>query len=1076
MGKELTKKIEDLTRSVCQAEYILSKDHCRDLARGSVRELMPREKACVPGQNFQLLRVDKIVYDDKENNLDKLTTVYSALSAFSDTALVTIIHGSRTETQLYCGVVYRGNEPDGRKRGFDLFDTVLHSNFPGISAAPVPVDEWKEKDGKRGICNPALLENIFPPEAQASTIGKRPPKYVSAITGVAAPRREEFFRNEEYIQGLERLMDAMRGKEYTVILLADCLSQDRVTALRQDYEDIATRLSPFAQLQKSVSKAAGLTDTAGFSSGLSESVNHSVSHSDTHTESESSTHTVGVNASVSKGVQVGASAEIVSVSESLGFNMGASYSYAKSKSKSDAHTDGETDGWGATTSLQESLSRAVSLTETEGLQITVQNQTVKGLLDRVEEQIKRLRACQDFGLFDFGAYFIADERAVAEAAAANYQALMRGENSSIEASALNTWSGADADKIMSALRRFSHPSVLIPDFSQPPLKDGRPAIAVSPTSLVSGRELAIHMGLPKRSVPGVAVDRCAEFARQVLTLDGAVTMGMALGHIVHMRAEDKEQKVLLNRKSLTGHTFITGSTGSGKSNTVYWMLDQLTRDEDVHFMVIEPAKGEYKDAFGGRKDVSVYGTNPRRSPLLRLNPFSFPCKGDNAIHVLEHLDRLVEVFNACWPMYAAMPAVLKDAMERAYQACGWSLIRSEWAGKEPRFPGFDDLLAQLPVVMDSSDYSADTKGNYKGALLTRLKSLTNGINGQIFCAERELSGEELFDGNVIVDLSRVGSSETKALLMGVLMIKLQEHRMACADGADRDLRHITVLEEAHNLLRRTSAEQSQEGSNLQGKAVEMLTNAIAEMRTYGEGFIIADQAPGLLDMAAIRNTNTKIIMRLPDQGDRELVGKAAGLNDEQVAELAKLDTGVAAVYQNGWLEPALCKVEEFKDRRPYSGQPDAAVGQASPLHETFVRALLEGGDLGKALKDEDVDALCNWLERLEFDSAKKSGEKPDDMKSWVIARMRGAAPAEHAQFLYVISRGRTLLTPARQGDISAAAAAAMDQQLQDRLRISSALAEQVRVALCTYMAELCSSEQAALRQRMEQFGGVKHAV
>ena len=54
------------------------------------------------------------------------------------------------------------------------------------------------------------------------------------------------------------------------------------------------------------------------------------------------------------------------------------------------------------------------------------------------------------------------------------------------------------------------------------------------------------------------------------------------------------------------------------------------------------------------------------------------------------------------------------------------------------------------------------------------------------------------------------------------------------------------------------------------------------MRTYGEGFIIADQAPGLLDMAVIRNTNTKIIMRLPDESDRQLVGKAAGLNDDQI--------------------------------------------------------------------------------------------------------------------------------------------------------------------------------------------------
>ena len=125
------------------------------------------------------------------------------------------------------------------------------------------------------------------------------------------------------------------------------------------------------------------------------------------------------------------------------------------------------------------------------------------------------------------------------------------------------------------------------------------------------------------------------------------------------------------------------------------------------------------------------------------------------------------------------------------------------------------------------------------------------------------------------------------------------------------LRHVTVLEEAHNLLKRTSTEQSQDSGNLLGKSVEMLTNSIAEMRTYGEGFIIADQAPALLDMAVIRNTNTKIIMRLPDQDDRELVGKAANLNDEQIIELAKLPRGVAALYQNEWVEPVLCKVQDF---------------------------------------------------------------------------------------------------------------------------------------------------------------------
>ncbi len=112
--------------------------------------------------------------------------------------------------------------------------------------------------------------------------------------------------------------------------------------------------------------------------------------------------------------------------------------------------------------------------------------------------------------------------------------------------------------------------------------------------------------------------------------------------------------------------------------------------------------------------------------------------------------------------------------------------------------------------------------------------------------------------------------------------------------------------------------QSAEGANMQGKSVEMITNGIAEMRTYGEGFIIVDQSPGLLDSSAIRNTNTKIILRLPDEADRVLVGAAAGLTDLQFNEITKLETGVAVVYQNNWLEPVLCKVHQFKNEKPHS--------------------------------------------------------------------------------------------------------------------------------------------------------------
>lgn len=404
----------------------------------------------------------------------------------------------------------------------------------------------------------------------------------------------------------------------------------------------------------------------------------------------------------------------------------------------------------------------------------------------------------------------------------------------------------------------------------------------------------------------------ADFGKEVVSYnqkeEGA---DLLLGKIFNMGSVCKNT-VRLNRNSLAMHTFVTGSTGSGKSNTVYEILSQLDAG-GVNFMVVEPAKGEYKNVFGNRSDVHVYGTNPKLTELLRINPFRFP----EGIHVLEHIDRLIEIFNVCWPMYAAMPAVLKDAMLQAYEVCGWDLQTSENEYSEELFPTFQDLLTELVDVINRSAYDQEVKSNYRGSLETRVRSLANGLNGQIF-STNEIPEKILFDENVIIDLSRVGSAESKALIMGILIMRLNEYRMTSCTEMNAPLRHVTVLEEAHNILRRTSTEQSEEGSNVAGKSVEMIANSIAEMRTYGEGFIIADQSPSAVDISAIRNTNTKIIMRLPDEQDRQLAGKAAALKENQLDEIARLPKGVAVVYQNDWVEPVLCKIGKFDgEEKPY---------------------------------------------------------------------------------------------------------------------------------------------------------------
>ena len=721
------------------------------------------------------------------------------------------------------------------------------------------------------------------------------------------------------------------------------------------------------------SSSTGTSVSDTISSGVSEGVSETISESTSRSIAESAGRAVAktTEQAVSRHVEK-------AVSDTIGRAVSNSLSRAVSKSTTAAAGIYKGINMGGNFGANFARSSNVSATigKNEGIQQTFTNFSIKHTLEILEMQMKRLEQSTALGMWDFSAYVMSEDQNVANNVAHSYLALTQGEESYLSQTAVNLWRGDmgegsdDAREICAYLRELRHPvfglnpglALADSDFSAyPPV--------VSATTSLSGKELAYSLNFPQRSLAGFPVLECAEFGRNVVTYHQAVgAEEFDLGQIFHMNHEETGC-VRLQKNSLAAHTFITGSTGSGKSNTVYQLLKEASF-HDVKFMVIEPSKGEYKDIFGMFPDVSVYGTNPYRSPLLRLNPFRFP----EGVHLFEHLERLVEIFNACWPMYAAMPAVLKRAVEKSYADCGWDLLRSRNRYREPIYPDFRDIARNVREIIDTSEYDAENKGAYKGSLLTRLNSLTTGLSSMIFASD-EIAPETLFGENTIIDLSRVGSSETKALIMGMLILKLQEFRMSESRQANAGLQHLTVLEEAHTILRRTSAEQFFDSANLMGKSVEMIASSIAEMRTYGEGFIIVDQAPGLLDLAAIRNTNTKIIMRLPDQEDRELVGYAANLNEDQITELAKLPCGVAAVYQNEWIQPVLCKMDRFEDAaEPYTFEPDETVfekNQGSGIEEKLLQCLMNK-ELFREGHHEELWKLKDAVIRSDMESSVKA--------------------------------------------------------------------------------------------------------
>ena len=799
--------MEELANQLTLADHLVYKKYLPELQNYPLVEPSEEMKRTLDVKTcIKLFQMKKLTLKKGEDMLQKLSTVYhSSMALGCSLAVMVDVPADGAPADIYLGVRQNPGRQSIDNRDLaisgDAIEKGMKSNFPGSEVQELHQEEID-----------ALLEDDNGSFGSAQSA-------IASVSCVAALRDKSKTEDKAFIQGIERFIDAMDGDAYTALFLAEPVTEETQAGIRNGYEELYSALSPFRKTTWSYTEneshavmetfCSGTSDTVtdGTSSGFSDEQGRNTGFNFNAGMNQGTTNTIGQSHAVTRlrlpskrtmvGVAAGASilalgavaasavfppagAAIVSAASTVGAavkagplfgavvpmvaghetngtawstarSIGKSLGFGMSRGYNTAHTDSSTVERSNAHSTNEQHSNGT--TDTHGTvrtqQIEVCNKAVEELLTRIDEQIKRTKESEDYGCYSCAAYFLSSRPSKALLAANTYRSLMIGEGSSVESGAVNLWQDrASVTAMREYLKRFTHPV-----FARQLWENEADSLFYTAGTLVSGRELPMHLGLPTRSVHGLPIIEHAEFGRNVPDEAMPDEDKMNLGKIYHMGKEEAAG-LLLNRQAMASHTFITGSTGTGKSNAVYHLLDEITKNGQTTFLVVEPAKGEYKNVFGNCTDVQVFGTNPRETPLLRMNPFAFP----ENIHILEHIDRLVEIFNACWPMYAAMPAVLKDAIERSYQKVGWDLRNSE--SEKGIFPTFFDLLDILPGVIEESHYSKDTQSDYVGALCTRVKSLTNGIYGSVLCAEDALSDAEMFDQNVIVDLSRVGSMET----------------------------------------------------------------------------------------------------------------------------------------------------------------------------------------------------------------------------------------------------------------------------------------------------------------------------
>jgi len=414
------------------------------------------------------------------------------------------------------------------------------------------------------------------------------------------------------------------------------------------------------------------------------------------------------------------------------------------------------------------------------------------------------------------------------------------------------------------------------------------------TTILTSDELTHLLLLPDEEFIGYSVRKVADFNVNV-----DQEKGIHIGYL-YSRERKLQQCFKISEEDLTMHGLVTGITGSGKTNTILSLLENLS----APFLVIEPTKREYRHLLSRNKNVRVYTVGNENISPIRLNPFYFP-KG---VSLLSHIDSLKAVFMSAFSMYASMPNILEQCLYSIYKKNGWSLHHSTnvYAScheeATPYFPTLQDLYEEIDDYVTKSGYAEEQKSNIRAALLTRLKSLMVGSKGLMLNTKECLDFDELLSYPTILELEEVADDDDKALIMGLFFIRLsQALKIKNAGQIDHPLKHVTVVEEAHRLFRNEQmTNQNPETVNIRGKAVEHFCNLLSEIRSMGEGMIIVDQIPTKLAPDTIKNTNLKIVHRLVSYDDIASMCQALGLDETKEGfTISRLKKGEAIIFKAG---------------------------------------------------------------------------------------------------------------------------------------------------------------------------------
>lgn len=365
-----------------------------------------------------------------------------------------------------------------------------------------------------------------------------------------------------------------------------------------------------------------------------------------------------------------------------------------------------------------------------------------------------------------------------------------------------------------------------------------------------------------------------------------------------LRSTTKGDTIGFDLKDLTKHMLIVGTPGSGKTTFSISLLDRLWKEHNIPFLVIEPAKNEYRALIQSIPDLQVFTPGKNFISPFVFNPFVPP----KNVKLEAYKSSLKTAFAAAVSMSTPLDKIFEDTINNCYSDFRWL---DTYTSDDKGTPfNISDFIKCFQHTFDEIGYVGESR-NIGRAGVVRLNSLVN-----LFDNYFSIPIEDILQKPTVIELAAIENSDQKALIISLLLLSILTYVNANYIG-EGGLKNIILLEEAHVLLD-ADTNAGQGDAKPSAIAQGLVKRMLAEIRSYGVGLIIADQSPRKVSTDVVALTDMKVVFRLVESTDKQIIGDSTNMTEAQIQRMARLKPGEAFMFFSKLEEPEEVIIPDYR--------------------------------------------------------------------------------------------------------------------------------------------------------------------